>query len=138
MVKVIGFRKEIMPRLNRRMSRSLSKKVPLVENRCFQNCYWGLRQLAAHAQLVIGHAEMWGFTVRHAWSEIGNTIIDPSWIGLMEKGDRPQYWAVHRYTRTQLKKLWIFRLGRLVRQPLFHEWWQIPVSLDPQDSSPES
>jgi len=114
-----------MPSLNRRMSRSLSRKIPLVDNRCFQNSYWALRHVAGRALLVIGHAEIWGFTVRHAWIEIGSSIIDPSWIGLMEKGDRPQYWAAHRYTKTQVKKLWIMRIGRVGREPFFDEWRQI-------------
>jgi hypothetical protein len=114
-----------MPGLSRRMSRSLSGKIPLADNSCFQNSYWALRHIAGRALLVIGHAEIWGFTVRHAWIEIGKSIIDPSWIGILEKSDRPKYWAMHCYTKTQVKKLWIMRIGRVVREPLFNEWGQI-------------
>jgi hypothetical protein len=75
--------------------------------------------------LVIGTASLSGQVVRHAWIEIGNTIIDPSWIALLGKCDRPEYRASHRYTKAQVKKLLILTLGRVHREPLFKEWYQL-------------
>jgi hypothetical protein len=114
-----------LARLNRRLSKTVSKKIPFAENRCFQNGFWALRHVPNHATLVIGTARISGCTLRHAWIEIGNTIIDPSWIGLLEKGDRPEYWAAHRYTKVQVKKLRILKLGRVHREPIFSQWYQL-------------
>jgi len=114
-----------MSRLNRTLSRSIAKRIPLAGNRCFQNCYWALRQVPGKAMLVIGTARLWNREVRHAWIESGKSIIDPSWVGLLGKDDCPEYLAAHRYTKAHVKKLQILVFGRVHREPLFPEWYQL-------------
>jgi hypothetical protein len=108
-----------MPTLNRPLSEALASKIPLADNRCFQNAYWALRQLPPEAVLVIGFARIFDTTTRHAWLEIEESVVDPSWVGFSEE---PTYQPVHRYTKAQVKKLRIFSLGRVHREPLFREW----------------
>jgi len=114
-----------MSRLNRTLSRSIAKRIPLADNRCFQNCYWALRHVSGKAMLVIGTARLWNRELRHAWIESGHSIIDPSWVGLLKAGDRPEYHVVHRYTKSHVKTLMIWKVGRVHREPLFPEWYQL-------------
>jgi hypothetical protein len=108
----------------------VSRRITLADNRCFQNCYWALQHVPGNATLVIGLATLDGRTVRHAWIESDNGIVDPSWVGLLDNGDSPDYQAVHRYTKAQVKKLLIMKLGRVHREPVFSEWYQLNTDGD--------
>jgi hypothetical protein len=110
-------------RLDRTLSKTVSKKIPSADNLCFQNSYWALRHVPGRAWLVIGVGYLWGKHVRHAWIETSSAIIDASWIGLLGKGDRPEYLRKHRYTKAQVKNLPILKLGRVHREALFPEWY---------------
>jgi hypothetical protein len=114
---------KITKTLNRSLSMALSKKIPLADNRCFQNSYWALRHVPGRAWLVIGLANLWPHTVRHAWIETSSDIIDPSWIVLLEKDEVPAYLPSHRYTKAQVKKLAILKSGRVHREAMFSEWY---------------
>ena len=109
--------------LDRPLSRKIAARIPLYENRCFQNCYWGIRHLPGRAWLVIGLAEAWGDTLRHVWLEWAGRIVDPSWVDTVDEDIC--YFPIHRYSKNQLRKVSIMKLGRTHREPMFSEWYKI-------------
>lgn len=107
---------------NKRRSREIARLIAAEEERCFANA-WRAMKLTNGGVLCLGQAVVEGTTYRHAWIEEGRWIIDPSWIDRVDIA-AVSYRTLHRWTRSQMRKLQIMRSSKAV-MPLFPEWYAI-------------
>lgn len=95
------------------------------KNECFTNAFWVLKECKGKALFVVGYLYIRELRFRHAWLEIDGVVFDPT--ALVFFGEPVKYQPIHCWTKTQFRKVPIFRADRIMREPdaAVSEWWEL-------------